>query len=374
LGGSSRNLTVSFTALGILLSQLGGPSRTSGRVVRVASGDTVPAGRVPVVLHRVGRTAQGPIDTVRADAGGRFAFRFTADTAAAYLLSVRYDGIEYFSAPIASNPSRPDTAVVILVADTSSTAPVRTRERTLLISRPDESGTRPVVDWLVLQNAGERTRIAPDSGRPSWGTLLPPEAQNVELADVKLSQFSPEALEFRHDSVLLFAPLSPGQKELVLQYHIPGALRNFSVPVGVGTDSVFVLLEEGSARVVRPRLSITDSQRLDGRPFRRWAGVMGDAASLELRFPPAPLSPRLVLLLLVSLLALGFAALAVVTLRRRPLPTTHYPLVDAIARLDAARLEHGGVLSPSEEEQYQAERARLKDALARALADAPPRS
>lgn len=328
-----------------------------------------------MVLHRVGRVAQGPIDSVRADARGRFAFRFTADTTAAYLLSVRYDGIEYFSSPVASNPDRPDTAVVIIVADTSSAAPVRTRERTLLISRADESGTRPVVDWLVLQNAGERTRIAPDSLRPSWGAPLPPDAQNVELADVKLSQFSPDALEFRHDSVLLFAPLSPGQKELVLQYHIPGALRSFSVPAAAGTDSVFVLLEESSARIVTPRMTVSDSQRLDGRPFRRWAGVMGNAASLEVRFAPPPLSPRRVLLLLVALLGLGFLALSFAALRRhRPLATAPYPLVDAIARLDAAYLERGGAHSPEEEEHYRAERARLKEALGRALAAASRRS
>ena len=65
-----------------------------------------------------------------ADPGGRFAFRFTADTSAAYLLSSRYGGIEYFSQPVATNPSRPDTGIVVIVADTSSLVPVVVRQRT----------------------------------------------------------------------------------------------------------------------------------------------------------------------------------------------------------------------------------------------------
>jgi hypothetical protein len=369
-----------IAALGLTLlsvAQLAAQSRAAGRVVRLAGGDTLAVARVPVVLHRVGRSAQGPIDTIRADAGGRFAFRFAADTPAAYLLSVRYQGIEYFSSPIANNPARADTAIVILVADTSSSAPVTTRERTLLISRPDDSGTRAVVDWFVLQNAGERTRVAVDSLQPSWGAPLPPDAQNVELADARLSQFSPDALVFRRDSALIFAPLSPGQKELVLQYRIPGTLRRFSAPNAAGTESLFVMLEERAARVVAPPLGVADSQRLDGRLFQRWAGAMGAADRIAVVFPAAPPSPRIILALLVTLAAFGFTTLVVLRLRRRRLQeVAPHPLylADTIARLDAAWLDRHGEAPPAEREAYLAERARLKSALSAALAAAQRRS
>lgn len=376
MAGSSRSL---LTALGIIL--LGLPSlaaqgRAAGRVVRLVAGDTLPVGGIPVALHRVGRAAQGPIDTVRADARGRFGFRFAPDSAAAYLLSVRYHGIEYFSQPIARNPALPDTALVIIVADTSSTVAVTTGERTLLISRPDESGTRAVVDWLVLENRGERTRVAPDSSRPSWSAPLPPEAQNVELADARLSQFSPDALEFRGDSVLVFAPLSPGEKELVLQYRIPGSLRRFSVPAAEGTDSLFVLLEDPRARVASPSLAIADTQRLEGRLFRRFAGRTGGVAAIEISFPAAPVSPGVVLAVLVTLSGLAFAALAALLLKRRALPQGRHPLdlADQIARLDAAQLLRGEPDSAEQRERYLAERARLVAALARALAATRPGS
>jgi hypothetical protein len=350
-------------------------SRTAGRVMRVAGGDTLPVGRVSVVLHKVSRAVQGPIDTVTADPLGRFGFRFPTDTTAAYLLSVRYEGIQYFSQAVASNPERPDTGIVILVADTSSTVPVRARERTLLVSRADESGTRAVIDWLVLQNAGERTRVAGDSLSPSWGAALPPDAQNVALADAALSQFSSDALEFRRDSVLLFAPISPGQKELVLQYRIPGTLRRFRVPLSEALDSLFVLLEDPGARVRMPALVAADSQRLEGRAFRRWAGKASSSATLEVEFPAGSIAAKLTLPLLVGAAALGFALLSVFALRRRG-PAAPHPvyLADAIARLDAARLERGGTLPPEEEARYLAERERLSAALTRALAAVSRRS
>src|ERR1051325_8029542 len=229
---SSGRFLLGLGGLLLLAPRAGAQGLVSGRVMRRAGADTVPVGGAVVVLHRVGRAAQGPVDTTVADAAGRFRLRFTPDTTAAWLLSAPFAGIEYFSSPLTADPAHPDTGLVILVSDTASTAPIRLRLRTLLVSRPDESGTRTVVDWFVLANSGPLTRVAPDSLHPSWSTPLPEFAQNVELADLRLSQFSADAVVFRRDSALLFAPLSPGDKELMLEYRIPGALGRFTVPFG----------------------------------------------------------------------------------------------------------------------------------------------
>jgi len=292
---------------------------TAGRIVRLVGNDTIPAHRVQVVLHRVGPAGQGPLDTMLTDPAGRFGFRFAADTASVFLLSARYAGIEYFSRPVSGDPGRADTSVTLIVADTSSEQPVAVRQRTLLVSRPDESGTRVVIDWLVLSNRGPRTRVAPDSLRPVWGGPLPEAAQNVEMADSRLSQFAAEAVSFRRDSALIFAPLSPGDKELMLQYRIPGPLRKFVVPASV-SDSVFVLLEEPGARVTVPRLMVVDSQVIEGRPFYRWAGSLGGAGDIEILLAGPRFSQQQLLMLLVTLLGAGFALLAgraIIVARRR---------------------------------------------------------
>jgi len=353
-------------------------SVVAGRVARVRGRDTLPVGGLAVVLHRISRLAQGPLDTVRADPGGRFRFRFKADTTAAYLLSSRYAGIEHFSEPVGIDPAHPDTAMVVIVSDTSSSTAVAVRQRTLLISRPDEGGTRTVIDWFVLANRSDLTRVAPDTVRPAWATPLPEDAQNVEVADTRLSQFSADAVVFRRDSALIFAPLSPGDKELMLQYRIPGALRRFVVPSGGGVDSLFVLMEEPSARVLLPRMIRADSQRIEGRVFRRWVGGLAAGGTLEIGFTAPLLSPRRTLQLLVGAAALGFLALAWRLFRRRPSPVSSSPLApapvltDAIAHLDARYLGRESDVAPEEWRRYLEERRRLKEALAAALAATRP--
>ncbi len=344
-------------------------ARASGRIVRVVTGDTMPVGSVSVVLHRVSQTAQGPIDTVPTGISGRFDIRFRADTSALFLFSVRYEGIEYFSAPIRGYAGRPDTGLVIIVADTSSTIPVTVAERTLLIGRPDQSNSRMVIDWLVLFNPGDRTRVVSDT-RPAWAVPLPEEAQQVALADIHLSQFSPDAVSFRGDSIQVFAPISPGRKELVLQYRIPGTAKRMVVPAP-GTDSVFVLIEEPDARVERPALTRSAGQQVEGRGFQRWVGVLGSASEIAIALPGPGLSAKSLLPALLAITILGFVGLALVRARRRtvqPEGADPIALADAIARLDQQKTDAGVGWSADRETTYRAERARLKVLLERALA------
>ncbi len=114
-----------------------GPRRLAA-IVRIAGGDTVPVGPDSLVLHRVGQAAQGPIDTVETGPRGRFEVRFHPDTSALFLFSVRYEGIEYFSAPIRGLAGKPDTSLVIIVADTSSSTPVIGRG-----AHPSDRAARP---------------------------------------------------------------------------------------------------------------------------------------------------------------------------------------------------------------------------------------
>jgi hypothetical protein len=58
-----------------------------GEVVRARVADSVPVPGALVVLHRVGREEQGPVDSMLTDARGRFVFRFLADTSAIYLFT-----------------------------------------------------------------------------------------------------------------------------------------------------------------------------------------------------------------------------------------------------------------------------------------------
>ena len=166
------------------------------------------------------------MDSTTSARDGRFRFRFTPDTSAIYLLSARYAGVEYFSPPVQLDSARRDTAISVVVYDTSSTAPIELAARHIVIPRAGDDGTREVLDLVVLQNQGTVARVAPDTLGASWSAPLPPGSEGL---DVGQGDVSPDAIVRRNDSIFMAAPIGPGRRS-----------SRFSIICrGVGTGSRF---------------------------------------------------------------------------------------------------------------------------------------
>ena len=343
-------------------------ARAEGRVLRP---DSTPVVGIRVVLHQVGRTVQGPLDSVPSDRGGRFRFAFRPDTSALYLLSARYNAIEYFSPPVHTNPSRPDTALRIVVYDTSSTAPISVEARHLVIARPGEDGSRNVLDLIVLQNAGNRTRIAPDTLLPSWSGAVPHGSIGLELGE---SDISPDAVTRRGDSVFVTAPLAPGEKQLTIQYLLPAGSQVLDLPFAQTVPMVNVLAEEKKATAGGGTLVLADSQVLQGRSFRRWSGAIPAGSSLRVSLPGRERAPEWLLAALVASVVLVLSGGGWYLMRRQSgtRPASPDDLLDAVAALDARYLGGEARTSPQEWSFYTEERARLKRLLEASLAGRGP--
>jgi hypothetical protein len=341
----------------------------AGRVVLPRGADTVPVPGARVVLHRVGRDRQGPLDSASADASGRFRFRFQADTAAIYLLSARWADVEYFSPPVHTNPARPDTAMRVVVYDTSSIAPIGVEARHIVVPRPGPGGTRSILDLIMLRNDGRVARVAPDSSRPSWRLVLPPGTGDMEVGE---SDLSPDAIVREGDTVKVLAPLAPGQKQLSLEYSVTPVRGKLEFPVGSG-GPVNLLVEERNARVSGGTLALADSQVIEGRSFRRYTGSVpaGGTVVLAVGAASAAAAARLALPVLVGAVAVMLAAAAWWLIRR---PSRRAPallpeqMLDAIAALDARYAGREPEIAADEWRRYVAERARLKAELERTLA------
>ena len=343
----------------------------AGRVLVPGERDTTRLAGARVLLHRVGRDLQGAVDSTIADARGRFRFRFQADTTAIYLLSARYGGIEYFSSPVHTNPARPDTAIALLVYDTSSTAPVSLAARHIVVPRPSEDGSRAVLDLIILFNQGLKARVAPDSLHASWSAPLPAVSTGLDVGE---SDVSPDAVRRQHDSVLVTAAIAPGQKQLSLEYLIPRGQPTVEFPVGAGGGRVNVLVEESGAKVSGGTLALVDSQVIEGRAFHRWTGEVPPGGSIRLSLPALPRTPATLLAALVAAVGLVLALAAWRVLRQSravPVPATlppDNPVLEAIATLDARYAGKESETPPEEWQRYQTERARLKAELASSLA------
>ena len=365
-----RRIVPSLSVLFVLsvLSVLSAPLlaqtiRAEGKVLKP---DSIPVAGVRVVLHHVGKVRQGPADSVNTDGRGRFAFAFRSDTASLYLLSARHAGIEYFSTPVQTNPERPDTAMRIVVYDTSSTAPVSLEARHLVVARPAEDGSRSVLDLIVLRNDGQRTRVAPDSSRPSWGGPLPGGTMGLDVGE---SDVSPDAVTRRGDSVIVTAPLAPGEKQITIQYLVPAGRQELDLPFTQHVPMVNVLAEEKDAVVSGGTLALADSQLLQGRSFRRWTGLVPVGSSLRVTLPGREHAPEWLLAALVApvLLVLGGAGWYLVKRPPAP-PASSDELLEAVAALDARYLDREEETSADEWQSYQSERVRLKGLCETALA------
>lgn len=343
-----------------------GAVTASGRVLRVTETDSVPVPGALVVLHRVGRDRQGPIDSQRTGGAGRFQFRYRADTTAVFLLSSGFAGIEYFSTPLHLDPSLPDSGIILLVSDTSSTTPIEVLSRHLVVSRPSPDGTRPALEIVVLGNPASVTRVAGDSAHPTWRMSLPRGALAPQMGQ---GDVSADAVVFRNDSLLLFAPIAPGQKEVVFGYTLPAGAGRTRFAVADSTASFTLLLEERDRPVSGGGLVAADTQAIEGRVFGRWSGSAAAGSDVIVGFAGAG-PGRWLLPLLVG--AVGCALLLVmVRVLRRPATAAApaaSPLLDQLARLDARYAGRAGEVSGEEWGRYQAERAALKAALESELA------
>ena len=332
---------------------------------RVLSADSTPIPTARVVLHRIGPDTQGPLDSTRADRSGRFGFAFRADTAAFYLISNRHSGIEYFSAPLSTSPGRPDTAVRIIVYDTSSSAPVGLEARHLVVTRAGENGTRSALDLIVLQNTGRLTRITSDTLRPSISLPLPAGTSGLQVGE---SEVSAASVHRRGQSLLITAPIAPGEKQITVQYQVPAGRSTLELPVQSAGQKINILVEEAGARVSGAGIAFADSQVIQGRSFQRWTGVTPAPGVIRISLPGTPRTARWLLAALVFSLGatLLVAAYLVARASRARVPASR--LVEAIAGLDARYLGRQEQTSESEWEAYLDQRARLKAELESSLA------
>ncbi len=292
----------------------------SGRVLR-GGRDTVPLANAWVVLHRLARDAAGPIDSVRSDARGRYRVTLRRpDSTSAYAVSVWFDSIAYFSLPL-NVSGRPAVHVEDLIAfpTTSTGPPVHLARRLATVARAGDDGGREVLEILELQNTGAATRVTSDTLAPTWAGRLPAGAGQFRGGQGDISS---DAMQFRHDSVIVFAPIPPGPvKQISYGYSLPAGTRALVIPIDQPTDEMNLLVEDTTAVVSAPKLELLGVKELEGRHFAAYrAGPLAPADKVEIRLPGGRFRAQMLLPYVIALLAIGMVVALVWALRRRPTP------------------------------------------------------
>jgi len=335
---------------------------------------------VRVVLHRVGQDRAGPLDSALTDRRGEYHFHFTTSGSpdAVYFVSASYDGIAYFSVPLREPATHGDDAQITVFDTTSAPVPIHVLGHHIILGAPDAQGTREAVEVFELGNDSSVTRVSSGPNAPVWETALPPNAADPRVNPT--GDVAPNKLSFAGGRVRLFAPVSPGARQLSYAYRLGKNALPLSIRLDQPTSVLEVLLEEPRAKVSGGGLSEVAPTTTAGRSFRRFLAQGVDApAVVQIDVPFALGDARsryLIAVAAVCVIAM-LSAIFVATRRRRvvvvardvalPSPGAG-DLLQAIAVLDA-RMEQGS-LTPDERARYESERAELKSRLAVALAEA----
>ena len=356
-----------------------GPLVLAGRVVRVRGADTVALPGHEIVAHRVGSDRQGPVDSLRSDARGRFGFRVAKpDSGAMYVVSTLYAGIGYFSAPFSSAQRAGADSIVLPVFDTTSAgAPLDVAVRHLVVSAPDRAdGSRDVLDIVQVANPGTATLVSKDSA-PTWHMQLP---RGIESFRVGEGDVPSDAVRRSGDSILVRAPFPPGVKQVVGIYVVPQGLKTLRVPIDQPTAQLEVLVEDSLANAGGAALAAGNPLVLEGRTFRHFAStrvVRGETAEITFGAAGGGRNTTWIVIVLAALLLGSGGWLAA---RRRgagvaggpdvaaPAQPDQDALLRQIVALDERYAGRQGEVPPAEWSGYQSRRASLKAQLAGRLA------
>ncbi len=325
-----------------------------------------------MVLHQVSAHASGEVDSVRVEPDGSFQILLphVPDHAARtdiFFASVLYRGLYYFGSAI-TDAEQLDSLYTIQAFDTLSVpqggADLPLTARNLFLER---SGTGwEATDVFQLRHDGDRTLYSPEEG-VVWGYPLTRSAREFRVGQADMA---PDAIRFLEGRIELLAPLPPGERLLVVRYHIPE--REFLLPMPGRTEHMEILVREPGPPAEFPPLQLAGPVELEpGHIFRRYAGegfmdaeIQGQVAAEAWSFPAE----------WVGLVLAGILGAAGVYGYRRRRSGVGQPaekgesrrdqLVVAIASLDE---EFSLREDPTPEvlEAYQAERAKLLDKLKR---------
>lgn len=282
------------------------PLAVKGTVVRETVEGSRAVAREQVTLHRVNSRDAGPVDSMLTDARGAFAFRVAdPDSLSMYLVSARYGGIAYFSQPVQGDAAAGPSLITVFDT-TSANVRLQLQGRHVVVSAPNADGVRSVIDVLEIANDTIVTRVSGAANRPTYSLLLPDGAVNVRASQGDISD---GAIEVRDGRAELFAPMSPGLRQLVLTYTLPDGAFPLAVPLEQPVAVLEVLLEEPGATASSPGLVSQGPVTVDGKTFSRFLGEAASAnAVITLTGAPGGLgsaAPPWLLPLVLTVITLG---------------------------------------------------------------------
>ncbi len=324
-----------------------------------------------VVLHMVSADSSGEVDSVRVARDGTFQIRLPhvpnhAVRQEVFFASVQYRGLHYFG-PAITEPIQLDSLYVIQAYDTVSVpaggAILPLLSRNLFLEKASDGWD--ATDVFQIVNNGDRTLYSPHEG-VIWSYPLPGSAGDFQVGQADLA---PDAVQFSDERLELYSPLPPGERFLLVRYHLTE--EQPVIPMPGETDRMEVFVRQPGPPAEFPPLTASTPVELDpGAVYRRYSGTDLLDTEIHSEVSPEPWTfPAEGLGIILAGILLGAGVYGYRRRAANPAPAaggpsslSHQDLVLAIARLDEAFSQNKDV-SEKARKHYQAQRARLLEEL-----------
>lgn len=304
---------------------------------------------------------------------GSFAFEGLATgNQDAYLLVVRYAGVEYVSPMVQLNQQSEQTVELTVYETTNDANAVRVNSRSIVIAGASpELRAVDVMDIVIVENGGDRTYLG-DTNGVVLRIPLPQGAQ--EISPQPGFNYGQPRLE--NGVLLTTGPLPPGQQTVVLSYTVPyeGTRATLAIGTAMPTGTLRVLVRDGTYRLSSRSLIDTGTVEVSGVTYRVLAvdaPVVGDTHVVQVSGLPRtgflldlPLGPSIAIA--VGLLGvIAASTLAFLALRRRRSPAVSPDDGDRVSdeRLQLAaelnRLDEARAAGELDEAEYTARRSAI---------------
>ena len=342
----------------------------------------LPVPNLWVVVHRIasdstGKVSGGPLDSARTDRAGRFRIRYPhSGEQATYIAITEYEGVSYISSPF-NRPTVTGEDAAIMVFDTVSPPyPIQVAGRHLIITAPDPASRRRIVEVYELLNDSVHTVIGTEKN-PVWRATLPDGAKDVQINPE--GDVSPVMTKIDGNHLLVFAPVSPGMRQLSFTYTLGADAFPWAMTVGDSTSVFELLIQEQEAAVEGGGFTEVRGVQQDGIAYRRFLSqALPSRATVRLSMPKAVSrsQSKVVEWIVGVVAALMLVALGLVMWRRARVPgatpratpaTSSEALVRELATMDA-EFERRGNATPAERAEFDARRDAVKARLNAALA------
>ena len=339
-----------------------------------------------VVVHRIatdeaGKVGGGPLDSGRTNTSGSFRIRYPhyGASSATYIAVTTYSGVSYITAPLTRARVSGDDATIMVFDTAAPPYPIRVAGRHFVITAPDSGDRRRVIEVYELLNDSTLTAMGSEA-RPVWRAALPPGVKDLQLNPV--GDITPGTAKQEAGWLKVFAPISPGLRQLSFTYTLPADVFPLSLPVVDSTAVLEVLVQELAAMVDGAGLTEVAPVVQDGRTFRRLLAQDVAAKSvLRVTMPmPASLFEKKGVPIIVSILAVVLAIVLGVIFWRRRRPRAPVASARTVSAVDAlvrelavmdADFERRASPSDMERAAWAAKRITLKSRLTAALAARP---